>query len=156
MTLSVRVCDVAGVNGVTPGAVTPGGAVMGDRVLWARHDMREHSTGVKRINHPAVSRLDLRYAVLQLTADPGLTLAVYTAEPGSRSADGLNLLASWAASEQHDSTVARVRRGLPTPPRSEAGYHAGWRRARLRLGRVGGISASDFGCRDRLECTAEA
>jgi hypothetical protein len=32
-------------------------------------------------------------------ADPGLMLVVYTAEPGSRSAESLDLLASWAASE---------------------------------------------------------
>ena len=31
-----------------------------------------------------------------LSADAGLTMAVYTAEPGSLSHDALNLLASWA------------------------------------------------------------
>jgi hypothetical protein len=31
------------------------------------------------------------------TADPGLTLFTYTAEPGSRPADALRLLGSWAA-----------------------------------------------------------
>jgi len=34
---------------------------------------------------------------MELPADPGLTLNVYTAEPGSPSADALGLLASWAA-----------------------------------------------------------
>jgi hypothetical protein len=35
--------------------------------------------------------------VLALPADPGLSLVVYSAEPGSGSQDGLRLLASWAA-----------------------------------------------------------
>jgi hypothetical protein len=34
---------------------------------------------------------------MQLAADTGLTLAVYTAEPGSKSAEALSLLGSWAA-----------------------------------------------------------
>ena len=36
-------------------------------------------------------------AVLALPADPGLSLVVNGAEPGSASQDGLKLLASWAA-----------------------------------------------------------
>ena len=32
-----------------------------------------------------------------MTAEPGLTLTVYTAEPASPSDEGLRLLASWAA-----------------------------------------------------------
>ena len=34
---------------------------------------------------------------MDLAADPGLTLLIYTAEPGSTSEEALNLLASWAA-----------------------------------------------------------
>lgn len=34
---------------------------------------------------------------MELPVDQGLTLNVYTVEPGSPSADALNLLASWAA-----------------------------------------------------------
>jgi hypothetical protein len=32
-----------------------------------------------------------------LAANPGLTVAVFTAEPGSKSEEALNLLASWTA-----------------------------------------------------------
>jgi hypothetical protein len=35
--------------------------------------------------------------VLELTADPGLEILAYTAEPGTTSHDALNLLGSWAA-----------------------------------------------------------
>jgi len=34
---------------------------------------------------------------MELSADPGLTLFAYTAEPGSKSEEALNLLASWTA-----------------------------------------------------------
>ena len=34
---------------------------------------------------------------MELSADPGLTMFVYTAEVGSKSEEALNLLASWAA-----------------------------------------------------------
>jgi hypothetical protein len=33
---------------------------------------------------------------MTLAADPGLMLFVYTADPGSKSEEALNLLASWA------------------------------------------------------------
>lgn len=68
------------------------------RQLWAAHDVRYHRTGVKRLHHPIVGDLDLVYEALDLTADPGLSLSTYTAEPGTASADGLRMLASWAAS----------------------------------------------------------
>ena len=67
------------------------------RMLWAAHDVHRHDTGVKRFHHPIVGDLTVTYENLELTADPGLTMFVYTAEPGSRSAEALGLLASWAA-----------------------------------------------------------
>lgn len=68
------------------------------RQLWADHDVRTHGAGTKRFHHPVVGELTLVYEELAITAEPGLTLLVYTAEPGSPSAEGLRLLASWAAS----------------------------------------------------------
>ena len=38
-----------------------------------------------------------RYEELTITAEPGLVLMIYTAEPGSPSAERLRLLSSWAA-----------------------------------------------------------
>jgi len=67
------------------------------RRLWGAHDVRTHGTGTKRFNHPVVGELTLAYEGLGITADPGLTLMIYTAEPGSPSAERLQLLASWAA-----------------------------------------------------------
>ncbi len=67
------------------------------RTRWAAHNVRHHHTGRKHLHHPVVGDLQLTYEVMDLPADPGLSLVVYGAEPGSASQDGLNLLASWAA-----------------------------------------------------------
>jgi transcriptional regulator with XRE-family HTH domain len=81
------------------------------RVRWAAHNVRLHRTGNKQINHPVVGRLELMYDSLPLPADGGLTMLVYTAEPGSPTQDALNLLASWAA-------TADLDRSTPAAPRS--------------------------------------
>ncbi|MDZ5664062.1 helix-turn-helix transcriptional regulator [Nocardioides sp. S-58] len=70
------------------------------RRLWADHDVRTHGAGTKRFAHPVVGEVTLAYEELAVTAEPGLVLLVYTAEPGSPSAERLRLLASWVASEQ--------------------------------------------------------
>jgi transcriptional regulator with XRE-family HTH domain len=67
------------------------------RTWWAAHNVRYHQTGTKRLRHPVVGELELSYEVMELAADAGLRLAIFTAEPGSRSEEALNLLASWAA-----------------------------------------------------------
>jgi transcriptional regulator with XRE-family HTH domain len=67
------------------------------RTWWAAHNVRLHRTGVKHLRHPVVGDLVLAYESMQLTADDGLRLNAYSAEPGSRSQEGLDLLASWAA-----------------------------------------------------------
>ena len=70
------------------------------RCQWAKHNVRLHNKGVKRFNHPVVGELELSYDRLQISADPGQMIVAYTAEPGSRSAEALDLLASWAATEE--------------------------------------------------------
>jgi transcriptional regulator with XRE-family HTH domain len=67
------------------------------RRLWAAHDVRSHGSGTKRFQHPVVGELVLAYEEFAITAEPGLALYVYSAEPGSESAQRLQLLASWAA-----------------------------------------------------------
>ena len=51
--------------------------------------------------------MTLAYEVMALTADDGLILNAFTAEPGSPSADALNLLASWAASSAEAGATDR-------------------------------------------------
>lgn len=65
--------------------------------LWSAHDVRTHGTGTKRFRHPMVGELTLSYEELSLTAEDGLSLLIYTAEPDSSSSERLQLLAHWAA-----------------------------------------------------------
>ncbi|HEY0934754.1 MAG TPA: helix-turn-helix transcriptional regulator [Trebonia sp.] len=77
------------------------------RALWAAHDVRLHRSGRKQFRHPAVGSLDLTFEAMALEADEGLTLTAYTAEPGTPAHDGLRLLASWAATRQHEDHEKR-------------------------------------------------
>jgi len=76
------------------------------RTLWAAHDVRIHGTGTKRFHHPVVGELTLAFEELAITAEPGQVLLVYTAEPGSPSAERLRLLASWGADEDARGVAA--------------------------------------------------
>lgn len=73
------------------------------RERWAHHDVRLHAAGTKVFRHAAVGELDLAYESLDLNADLGLNLTIYSAAAGSPSADGLRLLSSWAATDEHAS-----------------------------------------------------
>lgn len=75
------------------------------RQEWARHDVRQHRSGTKRLRHPLVGDLTLEYEVLELPADPGLTLVTYSAAPGSPSEEALHELARWASTRERLATV---------------------------------------------------
>jgi transcriptional regulator with XRE-family HTH domain len=77
------------------------------RSLWAAHNVRLHTKGIKTFNHPVVGELELSFNRLEVAADPGLIIVAYTAEPGSRSAEAFGLLASWAASDDGPSPGER-------------------------------------------------
>jgi hypothetical protein len=69
------------------------------RVRWAKHDVRLHYSGTKIFHHPEVGDLEVGYEALELAADPGLTLTVYTSVKGSETEERLRLLASWYATQ---------------------------------------------------------
>jgi hypothetical protein len=69
------------------------------RTRWAAHNVRRHYAGTKFFQHPVVGLLELNYQVLGLEEDPGHSLTVYPATPGTSSEEALKLLASWAATE---------------------------------------------------------
>ncbi len=71
------------------------------RVLWARHDVRMHHRGPKRLHHPLVGDLEVLQESFTLPGEPSLTMAVYTPEPASPSHDAIRLLASWVAPDGH-------------------------------------------------------
>ena len=73
---------------------------------WAAHNVRYHRSGTKSLRHPIVGELELDYEVMDVSADDGLTIAVYSVEPSSRSAEALDLLASWTATPHEQHTAA--------------------------------------------------
>lgn len=70
---------------------------------WAAQNVRFHRNGLKAIHHPVVGDLHLSFEAMDLPADPGLSLVVYTAEPGTSAQDGIRLLATWAATQDLDA-----------------------------------------------------
>lgn len=69
------------------------------RTRWGTHNVRHHGSGVKNYHHHVVGDLTLAYEGLEMAAEPGLTLTIYTAEPDSPSEERLRLLASWTATQ---------------------------------------------------------
>jgi transcriptional regulator with XRE-family HTH domain len=78
----------------------------GFRVRWGAHNVGLHRTGRKHLHHPVVGDLHLSYEVMELSADPGLSLVAYSAEEGSPDDDALRLLASWAATHKPADALA--------------------------------------------------
>jgi hypothetical protein len=54
------------------------------RTWWAAHNVRLHRSGVKRLHHPLVGDLTLTFESMDLTADQGLRLNAYSADPAHR------------------------------------------------------------------------
>jgi transcriptional regulator with XRE-family HTH domain len=69
------------------------------RRLWADHQVKEKTYGVKRLHHPFAGDLDFGYETLALPGDPDQLLVAYTAPKGSPTAERLSLLASWTATD---------------------------------------------------------
>ncbi|MEU0028043.1 helix-turn-helix transcriptional regulator [Streptomyces sp. NPDC006335] len=67
------------------------------RRLWADHQVKECSYGVKRVQHPVAGLLVFPHESLTIPGDDGQSLLVYTPEPGSETAERLALLGSWAS-----------------------------------------------------------
>ncbi|HCB58297.1 MAG TPA: transcriptional regulator, partial [Arthrobacter bacterium] len=79
------------------------------RTRWAAHNVRRHYAGTKVFHHPVAGELELAYEAMDLAEDPGLTLTVYPAVPGSPSDERLRLLASWAATERIQDRARATR-----------------------------------------------
>jgi len=63
------------------------------RRLWADHQVKAKTYGVKRMVHPVVGELTLPFETLAVPGEPELSLVVYTPEPGSETAERIALLA---------------------------------------------------------------
>jgi transcriptional regulator with XRE-family HTH domain len=75
------------------------------RGWWAAQDVYVHRHGTKHFRHPAIGELDLAFEALELSGDDTLTIVAYSAEPGTPSGDGLQLLAAWAATQPAATAV---------------------------------------------------
>src|SRR5699024_6522002 len=67
------------------------------RHRWAKHDVRHHRAGRKRIRHPEVGDLELSYQAMEFPANRDWFMFAFTAEPGSPTEERLALLGSLAA-----------------------------------------------------------
>ncbi|CAK7281452.1 helix-turn-helix domain-containing protein [Streptomyces misionensis] len=85
------------------------------RRLWATHDVKEKSHGVKRLHHPLVGDLALNFESFRLSDGTDQSLLVYHAEPGSPSAESLRLLASWGTDATRAGTSAQPLRPRRSP-----------------------------------------
>ena len=85
------------------------------RTRWAAHNVRTTTPAPSTSTIRSSASSSLTFETMQLVADPGLTMFVYTAEPGSRTAEALNLLASWTSdTKRGDCTMQITRNSLDT------------------------------------------
>ncbi|MFR9800124.1 helix-turn-helix domain-containing protein [Streptomyces sp. MS06] len=91
------------------------------RRLWATHDVKDKSHGVKRLQHPLVGELALHFESFRLVDDGEQSLITYHAEPDSPSAPALRLLASWGADATAAGTGSEPEAPVRARTRSDAG-----------------------------------
>ena len=70
--------------------------------LWRQHDVLAPSDGLKRFDHPVVGMMELEHTVLALGETNDLCLTVYSAAPGTPSADRLARLLAMVSAEESD------------------------------------------------------
>ncbi|MBT2546854.1 helix-turn-helix transcriptional regulator [Arthrobacter sp. ISL-65] len=77
------------------------------RQWWAGHRVATGSAGSIRLRHPVVGDLELNSEDLTPRDDPDQVLRVYSAKPGSPSADSLTMLGSLGAEETAVTDTSR-------------------------------------------------
>lgn len=71
---------------------------------WKGHRVLRRTHGGKSYFHPVVGELHFSYESFQVPGDAEQTLCVYNVEPGSHSAEALQLLRSWHAESLQSSS----------------------------------------------------
>ncbi|MFF2840610.1 helix-turn-helix transcriptional regulator [Paenarthrobacter sp. NPDC057981] len=69
------------------------------RAMWSSFHVDQCAHGSQRFLHPLTGELTLYHETLVLPADLDQSICLYTAKPGSDSAEALTLLASWTAED---------------------------------------------------------
>ncbi|WP_213814477.1 helix-turn-helix transcriptional regulator [Glaciihabitans sp. dw_435] len=67
------------------------------RRKWNEHRVYECTFGSKLLEHPLAGRITITYEAFDVPGADDQKMFVYSAAPGSRSQEALNLVASWAA-----------------------------------------------------------
>ena len=80
------------------------------RVRWDAHDVGFHRAATKQMHHPLVGDLTLAFEMLELPADPGLSVLTYSAEPGSQSEEASRDLERWSETRTKLSAARAVCR----------------------------------------------
>jgi transcriptional regulator with XRE-family HTH domain len=81
------------------------------RDRWANANVRKHDAVAKIANHPIVGDITLQLVGTEIISEPGLSLMIYAAEPGTAAEDQLQLLASWAATNLREAEEADTVHG---------------------------------------------
>lgn len=76
---------------------------------WGDHRVLRRTHGAKNYHHPLVGDLHFTYESFQAPGDSEQTLCVYNVEPGSETAEALQVLASWNAPEPAQHNAPRSR-----------------------------------------------
>ena len=71
------------------------------RPLWRQHDVLPPSDGLKRFDHPVVGLMELEHTVLSVNDTNDLNLIVYSAAPGTPSAERLARLLALVSVEEN-------------------------------------------------------
>jgi transcriptional regulator with XRE-family HTH domain len=77
------------------------------RAWWADHEVDGRCRGRKRLRHPVVGEIVVHTETLQLHGRD-LWLYAYAVEPGTRSADAMRLLGTWAATDDAEAAEQSV------------------------------------------------
>lgn len=75
--------------------------------MWARYDVRTRISGRKRYNNPFIGVITVYFETFTVNAEPGQTLYVFRADPGSGDEDSLRRLEEITASRQAHETENR-------------------------------------------------
>jgi MmyB-like transcription regulator ligand binding domain len=76
---------------------------------WNDHSVMRRTHGAKHYHHPLVGDLHFTYESFQAPGDTEQTLCVYNVEPGSPTAQALQVLGSWNAPEPTGPDAPRSR-----------------------------------------------
>lgn len=70
------------------------------RRWWEAHQVRTWAFGRKTVQHPVAGRMRLDFQTLTTVEDPGQTILVFSAEPGTPAHEALRFLGTWPLGEQ--------------------------------------------------------